>query len=562
MRTPETTGAERELNRRDLMKIAAGAGATLPMLAMLGAASPAGAAPKGQTAIQRALLADNGSTLIIEIAGGINDLDPHSTYATMGSTLCLGLYEMLVQYKDDSATEIAPMLAQSFEANEDNSVYTFTLPEGALFSDGSPCDAEAVKASFVRFRRMERGPYLVISRFCDDPETMIEVVDPVTVRFNLGSPQPLFLAAMASSYGPFIVNPVAVEENATDDDPFAHEFLSFDAAGGGPYILTEADQTARYVMERNENYWRGWDGEHFEKVIFRVVPENATRRQLLESGDADAATYNLTPEDVATLKENADLQTLIYPTTRVNWATFNAAKLNLKARQGLSYAFPYDEVVNGAYKDLIVRSGPIPSTVTGADPEVFLYSTDLEKAKALLLEAGFAEGDSFDYQLPSEDEVEKTVAQLFQANLQSIGFDLELVLVDYATHYDIMFGDAPAEDRPMMFGANSWWPDYNDPWNQLAPNFLASAAGNGGANFGFWVNDRFEAIMEEAKNFTDQDQLVTLMKEAQNILTEQDPPVVYYGESLYYTILGGSISGFVPNPLYLESYRLWEMSRG
>ena len=63
----------------------------------------------------------------------------------------------------------------------------------------------------------------------------------------------------------------------------------------------------------------------------------------------------------------------------------------------------------------------------------------------------------------------------------------------------------------------------------LAPNFLEASTGEGGANAGYWVNARFEEIMAEAEHYTDEEQLATLMKEAQNILTEQDPPAIYYG---------------------------------
>lgn len=113
----------------------------------------------------------------------------------------------------------------------------------------------------------------------------------------------------------------------------------------------------------------------------------------------------------------------------------------------------------------------------------------------------------------------------------------------------------------MILGAWAWWPDYNDPHNHLAPNFLASAQGGGGSNAGAWVNDRFEEIMAEAEQFEDLDQLQALMIEAQQILTELDPPVIYYGEALYYTILQNDIKGFVANPLYLESYFFYDMYR-
>ncbi|MBA3451217.1 MAG: hypothetical protein H0T18_08400 [Chloroflexia bacterium] len=84
--------------------------------------------------------------------------------------------------------------------------------------------------------------------------------------------------------------------------------------------------------------------------------------------------------------------------------------------------------------------------------------------------------------------------------------------------------------------------------------------GNGG-NAGAWVNERFEQIMAEAETYTDEARLAELMKEAQAILTEQDPPNIYYGQLKWYTVLRADIEGFVPNPLYLSSYPFYEMSR-
>jgi peptide/nickel transport system substrate-binding protein len=230
-------------------------------------------------------------------------------------------------------------------------------------------------------------------------------------------------------------------------------------------------------------------------------------------------------------------------------------------RKGFSYAFPYDEVVNVVYKGLLKRTGPLPSTVRGYDPSVFVYQTDLAKAKELILSGGFVEGDSFEIIYPSDNEIDRTVAQLFQAKVAEIGFELVVTAVDNATRDNIVYGDSPAEERPHFVGGWAWWPDYNDPWNQFAPNFLESSSGGGGSNGGYWVNQRFEEIMAEAEHYTDEARLQELMVEAQNILTEQDPPCIYLGEETYFSVLAADVRGFYANPLYLGSYPFYRMSR-
>jgi ABC-type transport system substrate-binding protein len=294
--------------------------------------------------------------------------------------------------------------------------------------------------------------------------------------------------------------------------------------------------------------------------VVRIVPEVGTRRQLLESGKADATALNLTPEIVDAVKSNPALQVITYPSSAVFWTIMNAATLNVTARQGFSYAFPYDQVKDSAYKGLIRRSGPLATTVRGADPDVFIYPVDLDRAKELLVEAGFPAGSSFSYAFSSGEEIEQVIAQLFQANLQNIGYTLTLEPIERGALVDLVYGDSEAESRPDFIGGWGWWPDYNDPWNQFSPNF-SDKEKYGISNGGYWLNPRFEEIMTEAESYTDEALLIELMHEAQNILTEQDPPAIYYGELLWYTVLRSDVKGFIPNPLYLNAFPFYRMYR-
>jgi peptide/nickel transport system substrate-binding protein len=550
------------MSRRALLNAGLRLGLATPAISALMAAAPASAARAGvgSKAIGLPRVQGDGGTFTVLISVGTEDIDPHYSYTTLSSTIALATYEMLVQYRGESTEEFDPMLAESWEISPDQSTYTFRLVPNVTFHDGTACDAQAVKDAYRRFLLLEGSPVNVIARFVESPDQM-EVVDSTTIRFNLGRPQPLFLPAMASQYGPSVVSPTAVAEHRTEDDPYAHEWFAANAVGTGPYRLVENVLNERIVLERFEEFHRGWEGSHFEQIVFRVVPENATRRQLLEQGEADAAPYNLTVDDLAAMRTNPNLQVVEYPSTAVSWAIMNVPRLKTPGvRQGFSYAFPYDQVIEGAYGGTLQRSGPIADSVRGYDPNVFLYQTDLTRAKELILAGGFAEGDTFDWMFDANDEREQTVAQLFQANVQEMGFNLELVAVDYATVESTIFGDAPAEERP-AFMSWGWWPDYNDPWNQLWPNFTEANVGDGGGNAGFYVNARFEEIMAEAETYTDENRLVELMTEAQNILTEQDPPCIYLGQQVRYYVLGSDIQGLVPNPLYLDAFPFYAMSR-
>jgi peptide/nickel transport system substrate-binding protein len=551
------------LNRRQTLALGLRLGVATSVLTSMWQAAPtvASVAPgPGHLSEPAAKQNQATGTFTIVRDGSSPDIDPHTAYDNLSSMLFLGLYDMLVRYKGSSTDEIAPMLAESWETSEDGTAVTFKLVPGALFHDGSPADAQAVKDSFTRFMGLDTGPVMVIKRFMSTPEQM-EVVDPVTITFNLDRPSPLFLPAMASEYGPLVVNPRMVEEHKTEEDPWAHEWFLINASGTGPYQLVENSPSEQVIMTKFEDYHGGWERPHFDEIHVRIVGEDSTRRQLLENGDADALTQNLSPDSVEAMKANPDLHVELYNSTSVYWVIMNAPRLlTPEARQGFSYAFPYDDVVNSAYRGQITRSGPLASSVRAADPDIFLYETDLEKAKELILSAGFQEGDIFDYWFQAGDEVERVIAQLFQANVQAMGFTLELVEVDRSALVEMVYGDSPAEERAMFFGGWGWWPDYNDPWNQLDPNF-SPKDGAGISNGGWWVNERFNELMALSQNFQTDEELDEWMKEIQNILTEQDPPAIYYGELIWFTVLRKDIKGFVPNPLYLASYNFVDMYR-
>jgi peptide/nickel transport system substrate-binding protein len=553
------------ISRRRLLETGLRLGLATPVIMSLIEAAPksASAAPAAPVSPTPKLAAQDATsgTLTILWTSGTEDIDPHFTYSELASAVALGVYEQLVRLKGDTTDEFEPSLAESWEVSEDQSTFTFTLYPDVLFQDGTPANAQAVKDSYTRWIELGGSPVNVITRFCDSPDKM-EVVDDVTLRFNLGSPQPLFLSAMASSYGSMIISPTALAENATEDDPYAHEWAMFNAIGSGPYLLESNSVSEGVVLTRFDGYHKGWEGNHFDRIIFRVVPEDSTRRQLIERGEADAITNYLSPEALEALRAVPTVTVLEYPTTRITWAIMNAPRLlTPEVRKGLSYAFPYDDVIDAVNKGLLKRSGPIADSVRGYDPDVFLYQTDLDKAKELIVAGGIPEGTVFEYMTDANDERDQTTAQLFQANLQQIGYDLDIIAVDFATIESTVYGEAPPEEKPHIISSWGWWPDYNDPWNQLWPNFTEANVGNGGSNGGAWVNARFEEIMAEAENYESEERLTELMKEAQNILTEQDPPVIYYGQRVDFTALGAGIEGFVPNPLYLEAYNLYGMSR-
>src|SRR5215212_2892320 len=275
------------LNRRSLLRAAVAAG-VVPATAALGGLTNVSAAPS------RRLQAEPG-TLIIAMNGSPSDLDPHSVYDYRSAMPLRGPYEGLIALEGGATDKYVPVLAESWEANDDKSVWTFTIRSGVTFHDGTPVDAEAVRASFERFLTMGLGPAGAMRRFIDDP-AQITASDERTVVFDCGGPQPLLEAYLTSQYGPLILNVPGVKQNEADGD-LGHAWaqLNEEGLGTGPYRIVEFEPEQQLVLERYDDYWGGWEGNHFDRVIFRVVPENETRRQLIEQGEGGIVD-NLTEE--------------------------------------------------------------------------------------------------------------------------------------------------------------------------------------------------------------------------------------------------------------------------
>jgi ABC-type transport system substrate-binding protein len=308
---PRNEPRSTSLTRRHLIQGAAAAGLTVPL---------AGLAEQSRVRAAVARQEGNGSTLILGLDASPTDLDPQSQYDYRSTIVIRNIYEGLVGLEGSATDEFEGLVAESWEANEDQSVWTFKLRPGLKFHDGSPCDSAAVKASYERLLAMGRGAVNVVSRFVSDPKQM-ETPDPETIVFNLGVPQPLFLSAMAATYGPQIINAKVVMEHEEEGD-FGNAWLQLNAegTGTGAWKLVSFEPGQEATLERNPDYWRGWEGNHFERIIIRVVEEAATMRQLVEAGDVDIMDrYSVDYEWIDELQQNPALNVNLGDSTEISF---------------------------------------------------------------------------------------------------------------------------------------------------------------------------------------------------------------------------------------------------
>jgi peptide/nickel transport system substrate-binding protein len=550
---PQTSSPFNETaTRRRLLKGAAALGiAATGLPNAIG--GPAAAAPARQ---------NDPKTLTIAVNGSATNLDPHSSYDYRSTLATRGPFEGLIALDGGAMDKYVGVLAESWSANDDQSVWTFKIRPNITFQDGSVCDAEACRLSFERFLTLGLGPVNVIGRFVADPK-QITAPDATTLVYDLGKPQPIFEAAIAALYGPLIVNAKAAKEHEEDGDwGNAWAETNTEGLGTGPYTITAFEPGNTLTLERYENYWGGWEGSEFDQVVVRVVEEDSSRRELIEQGAADIID-NLTPEGLEALAQNPNLVVDASYSVEVYYLTMTVGGPLEKpeARQAMCAAFPYDDVISGVFKGYAKRAiGPVAELCRGFAPDTPVFQTDLDKAKELFAKAGVTEGTTISLMQESGDENLKTTTQLFQANLAKIGITLDIQNVDYGTASAMFYGDAPVAERPSV-QSGFWWPDYDDAYNHLYPQVDCDSWGSKGSNAGFYCNQQVDTDLATAKDAAENATYMSALADAQKILSVDDPASIYYMQPKWTTVLGKNIDGFVFNPIYQGTYNFYSLRR-
>src|SRR2546429_5885091 len=184
------------------------------------------------------------------------DLDPVSMGVYVGNLMVTrDIFESLVQYNGPDVNHFLPLLATSWNANGDDSVWTFHLRHGVRFHSGRCCMTAAdVRYSIARTVAAKQGMAYLFARYLSNPFEQITVLDPYTVRFDLGRPQYTFIRAIASKFAGLIEDARALRAHATRSDPWAHNWATDHDAGTGPYRLQSWQRGQQVVLTRFGDY--------------------------------------------------------------------------------------------------------------------------------------------------------------------------------------------------------------------------------------------------------------------------------------------------------------------
>ena len=248
-----------------------------------------------------------GETLRVLLSSQLTTLEPQETTDTDSAAVRYQIYNGLLRMTEDG--NAVADLAESWEINEDGTVYTFTLKDGVTFHDGTALDADAVVASFERLVADERDTSA--SAYFKPILASVEATGDLEVTFTLNEPFAPFLNTLAHAAG-HIMSPAAIEAYGED--------VGENPVGTGPYRFVEWVRGERLVLERFDDYFGGTPP--LAGIEYRVVPEAATRVALLETGEADVI-LRVSPDEAERLRGTEGIELKTTPTARAMFVAIN-----------------------------------------------------------------------------------------------------------------------------------------------------------------------------------------------------------------------------------------------
>src|SRR3990172_1301662 len=496
--------------------------------ALLSACGGGGAAPTQEAAKpQFAVYALNSEPL--------TNWDPAIEFSN-GIHLDNNMYEQLLRY-DPVNKKMLPLLAESYTVSDDGLVWTFNIRKDVKFQNGDAMTAEDLKYSIDRTIKL-RAPASYISTAVQS----ITVKNPQTVEFTLSYRNPLDLVA-ATGYAAFVYSKKCVNEN--------NEWIAeAKGCGTGPYMLKSAKWGDEVIVEAFKDYWGGWGEKYFSQVVLKKTSETATRRQMIEAGEATIAV-ELPYSDINALKENPQVKVYVEPSWQNLIGMFNTQKPpldNVKVRQALAYAFPYDEVIKSAVGGYARQAyGMVPFGMWGFSDKLPRYTYDLEKARQLLAEAGVPAGQKLLLTYTAGNETEKSTAELYKSELAKLNIDLEIRSMPWDSQWELAKNPDPTarQDIFVMY----WWPDLPSPYSFLYSTFHSETEPL--FNLAYYYNADFDKLIDDGNELTATDSAGAeqMFVDAQKLLLEDAATLFIYDRQDVW-VTAANLQGFKFNPAY------------
>jgi peptide/nickel transport system substrate-binding protein len=517
-----------DLDRREFVSL------TLAGAASFGFGGPAWAQSRAETLL-----------LVQELGPNSLDMQGVGSNQTVNG-LAWNCYDRLMTYASKTLPDgtlsydravLAPELAESWQLASDGMSCTFTLRKDATFHDGAPVTAKDVKWSFDRSVSVGGFPTFQMSAGSLEKPEQFVVIDDHTFRVDFIRKDKMLMFNLAVVV-PFVINSELAKKHATDADPWALAWLKGNEAGGGAYRVESWKPGSETILARFDN-WKSGPLPAVKRIIARDVPSAGTRRAMLERGDADIST-GFPPKDFDQMIKEGKVKVVGVPIPNALWyVALNTSRPpfdNVKLRQAIAWAVPYEQIQTSAFfsraTPMYGATGPVEQAVW---PQPFPYRTDLDKAKALMAEAGFASGLETSLSLDvGTATVGEPTAVLIQESLGKIGIKVVIEKIPGANWRTTL----NKKELPMVLNRFSGWLDYPEYyffWNFHGNNSIF--------NISAYKNPAMDKLIDRARFTEDKAEYETSVKDFIT-LCMQEVPVVPLNQPSHDVAMQKAVGGY------------------
>ena len=487
---------------------------------------------------------------ILIIAKNISDLitlDPAEVFEFTGGEVTANVYDRVMMFEPEDLTTLVGGVAESYVISDDGKTIVIRIRPGQTFHSGNPVTAADVAYSLQRVVKLNKTPAFIFTQFgwnADNVDSLVVAESDATVRLTITenfSPG-LVLNALSAGVGS-VVDMKLVQSHEKDGD-MGYDWLKNHSAGSGAFSLKTWNANELVMLEANPNYRKG--APKMKRVVLRHVPEPSAQRLLIEKGDADMVR-DLTPDQIRGLRGQAGIVVNDYPKAGLTYLASNEAHPILgkpKVREAMHYLIDYDGMVNsflaGQYQ---IHQAIWPAGLWASYDET-PYKLDIEKAKALLAEAGHP-GGGFKVSIDTLNESPfQEIAQSVQQSLSKVGIESEITLSEGKT----LWPKYRARKHELIVAR--WSPDYVDPHSN-ADSFAHNPDNREEAKLTgklawrtAWEDAEITALTEKAARELDLGQREKLYHELQKQVQERSPFSIMFQRSEQ-VALRDNVKGFV-----------------
>ncbi|WP_338957260.1 glutathione ABC transporter substrate-binding protein [Fusobacterium vincentii] len=472
-------------------------------------------------------------TLVIGMGADAKSLDPHASNDNPSSNVRVQIYDRLMDLDEDGVPQ--PMLAESWERPDDTTII-FHLRKGVKFHNGDEMKASDVKFSLERALTKPEVSHILAG------VNGVEVIDDYTVKVTTEKP----MAAILNNLSHTTI--AILSEKATTE---AGDKFGQNPIGTGPYKFVSWQSGDRITLEAFPDYWRG--EAPIKNVVFRNIVEETNRTIGLETGELDVI-YEIFGIDKNKLKEDDRFNFIEGPQVSMTYLGFNIKKApydNPKVREAISYAIDQKPIIDAVF----LGGGEAANSIIGPNIwgyyDVEKYTQDIEKAKALLAEAGYPNGFKAKIWV-NDNPVRRDTAVILQDQLKQIGIDLTIETVEWGAFLD---GTARGDHEMYLLG---WGTVTRDPDYGMFELISTSTMGAAG-NRSFYSNPEVDKLLEAGKTELDPEKRKDIYKQIQEII-RKDLPMYMIVYPLNNVVTKKDIKNFKLDPA--NSHRLYGVSIG